>query len=203
MNIHVENKLENLKVLTTQEGNGDIHIIIQADERRKLGSVKCGETVKSGNREFIVLGHGTDTTAVIAKDSVKSMACDGNGDYRKSSARKYLNDEFYKEMVAAVGAENIIQHTVDLTADDGTGKGITCQDNISLITTNNYRRYREYLPKRGESWWTATRATYDESTGYTRNVCFVRSRGILVWGGCDYGRGVCPFCILNSSILVS
>lgn len=203
MNINIENNIPNVKVTVNKSDDGNVSILLTEEKKPTLGEIKCGQIVKLGDREFYVLGHGAETTAVLAKDAVKRMAFGGGGDWRKSDVRAYCNGDFYKELAAVVGAENIVTHTVKLSADDGTGKGISCKDNVSILTTDLYRRYREYLPAMDESWWTATRVTHDENTGYARNVCYVRSSGILGWRDCGYCNDVRPFCILNSSVLVS
>lgn len=105
-------------------------------------------------------------------------------------------------MCLAVGKENIIKHTVNLIADDGTNKGVSCEDNVSILTTGLYRRYREYLPAYGNWWRTATPVSADISS-VARGVCCVDSDGVLCWNGCGGCNGVRPFCILKSSILVS
>ena len=199
MKIEVQNNIPNVKVSVNQNEDGSLAILLS--QVNTLGSINPGEIVTIGEREYIVLGHEEETTAVITKDFTKEMKFGENGDYTKSDVRKYCNGEFYNELVVAVGAENIVKHTVKLVADDGTGKGRFVQDNVSIITTENYRRYREFLKAYGDRWWTATRVTYSDED-YARSVCYVDSDGILDWidcGGCD---GVRPFCILNSSILV-
>ncbi len=203
MQIKIKNEFPNVKVDVKEHGNGDITVTLSEQPRRTLGEVKCGEIVKLGDREFYVLEHSATTTAVLAKDSVKTMDYAGGGDYAKSDVRRYLNDTFYNELSNAVGASNIVEHTIKLVADDGTGKKLSVRDHVSLLTTDLYRRYREYLPAMGSPWWTATRVTHDESTGYARCVCCVHSNGILGWFGCDCGGDVRPFCVLDSSIFVS
>lgn len=203
MNIQVKNNTQNVNVTVSEGRDGEVSIILTQKSCLTLGEVECGKVVKIGDREFYVLGHSKDTTAVLTKDAVKSMEFGGDGDWRDSKVRRFCNGEFYKELADAVGAENIVKHTVKLTADDGTGKDLVCQDNISILTTDLYRRYREYLPAMGNWWWTATRLTHDNGTGYARGVCCVDSNGILSWTDCDCCYGVRPFCILNSSILVS
>ena len=203
MNINIQNNIPNVDVTLNKSADGSVSILLTEKKVLTLGDIKCGEITKLGGREFYVLGHGAETTAVLVKDSVKRISFGGNGDWRKSDVRSYCNGDFYKELAAAIGAENIVQHTVKLVADDGTGKGISCKDNISILTTELYRRYRECLPAMDESWWTATRVTHDENTGYARGVCCGSSSGVLFWDDCGYGDDVRPFCILNSSILVS
>ena len=201
MKINVINNVPNIKVTVNQSEKG-FAILVAEENKKKLGDMKPGSVVKLGEREYIVLGHGVETTAVITKEFATEMAFGSNNDYRKSDVRSYCNGKFYKELAKAVGAENIVQHTVKLTADDGTNKGVICKDNVSILTTELYRRYREYLPAYGNWWWTATPVNSNDSD-YARGVCDVDSYGILDWGGCGYCDGVRPFCILNSSILIS
>lgn len=202
MEIKVINNVPNIKVTVNQSEDGSFAILLAEDNKVTLGSVKPGSIVKLGNREYIVLGHGAETTAIIAKDFVKEMRFGDTGDYVTSDVREFCNGEFLNELAAAVGMDNIVEHNVNLVADDGTGKGKTCKDKVSILTTENYRRYREFLKTYGEWWWTATRVTYDDED-YARDVCAVVSGGVLGWDGCGWSSGVRPFCILNSSVLIS
>ena len=74
-----------MKELTLKEIQDllDYEVKIVADRPirgKTLGSVKPGDTVTIGKREYIVLGHEKETTAIIAKYPTKSMAfgIDGN-----------------------------------------------------------------------------------------------------------------------------
>lgn len=169
MKVEVQNNVPGVKVSVNQNADGSFAILLVENESKKLGEAKPGSVVTLGNREYIVLGHADETTAVITKEFAKKMEFGKSGDYEKSDVRSYCNGEFYKELAKAVGKENIIQHTVKLEADDGTGKGKTCKDFVSIITTENYRRYREFLKPYGDWWWTATRVNYDDSD-YARRV---------------------------------
>lgn len=203
MKIKVINNIPNVKVtVKNKSADGSFTLLFSEDKQLTLGDAKPGSVVKIGNREYIVLGHAKETTSVITKDFTKEMEFGQSGDYLTSDVRKYCNGEFYNELVAAVGAENIVKHTIKLVADDGTGKGKTCSDNVSIITAENYRRYREFLKAYGNWWWTATRTTYDNED-YTHSVCYVGSSGVLIFHNSDYCGGVRPFCILNSSVLTS
>lgn len=201
MKINVINNIPNVKVTCDKSDDGSCTITLTEDKRFPLGEAQLGSVVKIGNREYIILDHSKDTTAVITKDFTKKMEFSQSGDYLTSDVRKYCNGEFYNELVAVVGAENIVKYTVKLVADDGTGKGKTCCDNVSIITTENYRRYREFLKAYGDLWWTATRDTYDDED-FARDIYCVRPNGVLDWYGCDHCGGIRPFCILNSSVLV-
>lgn len=199
MKVEVQNNVPDVKVSVNQNADGSFAILLIENESKKLGEANPGSVVTLGNREYIVLGHADETTAVITKEFAKKMEFGESGDYEKSDVRSYCNGEFYEELAKAVGKENIIQHTVKLEADDGTGKGKTCKDFVSIITTVNYRRYREFLKPYGDWWWTATRVNYDDSD-YACSVYLVSSRGVLFWDSCVLRSGVRPFCVLNSSI---
>ncbi len=204
MKLNVVNEVPEINVTVQESSDGGFSILVAKKAQGKpLGSFKPGSVVKLGNREYIVLDHSAETTAVITKEFAESMEFGKDGDYTKSNVRKYCEGKFYEELAKAVGKENIIEHTVKLVADDGTGKKNTIKANVSILTTELYRRYREFLPKYGKWWWTATRVSADDSLGYARSVCCVGSLGFLNWYGSDFCFGVRPFCILNSSILVS
>lgn len=181
----------------------EVKIVADRPIRGKtLGSVKPGDTVTIGEREYIVLNHEKGTTAIVAKKPTKTMVFGKDGDYTKSDVRAYCNSEFYNELCKAAGEYNIIPHTVALVADDGSNKGAGVTDNVSILTCDLYRRYREFLPAIGSAFWTATRiTTFDKD--YACIVCFVNPNGILGWNVCGYCYGVRPYCILNSSVLVS
>lgn len=201
MKIKVINNVPNIRVTANQSEDGGFTIMLAEDNKVTLGSVEPGSIVKLGSREYIVLDHDAETTAIITKDFVEQMRFGDTGDYANSAVREFCNGKFLNELSSVVGMDNIVDHTVNLMADDGTGKGKTCKDKVSVLTTENYRRYREFLKVYGDWWWTATRLTYDDED-YARTVCYVNSYGILDWFDCDCCNGVRPFCILNSSVLI-
>ena len=202
MNIEVQNNVPGVKVSVNQNEDGTFAILLAEMAGKTLGSVKPGDTVTIGEREYIVLNHEKGTTTIVAKKPTKSMAFGKDGNYINSDVRKYCIGEFYEELCKVVGKHNIIPHTVNLVSDDGSHKGTLIKDYVSILTCDLYRRYRELLPAIGSSCWTATRVTTLDKD-YARYVCIVNSGGVLDWNDCGFSGGVCPFCILNSSVLVS
>ena len=202
MNIEVQNNVPNVKVSVNQNADGSFSILLAQVESKTLGSVKPGDTVIIGDREYIVLGHEKGITAIITKKPTKTMAFGKDGNYAKSDVRAYCNGEFYKELCKVVGEYNVLPHTVNLVSDDGSNKGASLTDFVSIPTCDLYRRYREFLPAIDFACWTATRVTtLDEDCA--RSVCIVDRGGILGWDDCGYFGWVRPYCILNSSVLVS
>lgn len=202
MKIEVQSNVPGVNVSVNQNKNGSLEILLTQMTGKTLGSVKPGDTVTIGNREYIVLSHEKGTTAIITKKPTKDMIFGKDGDYTKSDVREYCNSEFYNELCKAVGKHNIIPHTVNLVSDDGSNKGAGVTDNVSILTCDLYRQYREFLPTVGSACWTATRVTtLDE--GFADDVRTVGFYGILSWCDCGFSRGVRPFCYLDSSVLVS
>ena len=172
----------------------------------KLSEIPVGETVKIGGHEMIVLEQKGDTTALIRKDTLpKEMAFGSTNNYIGSNVQKAC-EAFADELAAAIGAENIVLHDVDLTADDGLddfGTAAGCR--ASLLTANMYRRFVRLLDKfkPKEWWWTATPFSIPPHDDDNWVKC-VSPSGYINYDYCSYGNdGVRPFCILKSHIFVS
>lgn len=171
---------------------------------KELGKVDVGKTAKLGEFEVIVLEHGAETTAVILKDLYKESEEFGkNNNFDGSYADKHCK-EFEKKLAKVIGSENIIEHKVDLTADDGLKCYGTVRRKVSLLTADLYRRYvyilDEYNPDKW--WWLATPHSTPKHCNNNWVKCVAPSGNIF---NCNYnyGDGVRPFCILKSSIFVS
>ena len=168
-----------------------------------LGTLKVGGEFKLGDDVYIVLEHDGDNTKIISKDFLYSMIFGESNDWREAELREVLSGEYYDRIAAIVGKENIVPMTRDLTAMDGSGSYGTCEDNISMLTFDEYRKYHSILgievdyPDR---WWLLNPASMRKD--YARDVCCVHSRGVPGWRGCGWTYGVRPFCILKSSVLV-
>lgn len=209
MKINVKNNLpDDVEVQMVQTSDGSVTTIILSEAKlsetksRILGDAKPGEVVKIGDREYIVLEHNDYKTSVITKEFVTKMGFGDSCDYKKSVIRKYVTGTFYAELCDVVGKENIYFHKVNLMCDDGSNKNDYVGDFVSILTTEEYRRYRELIPAY-ESWWTSTAVT-NLNAGYSCDVCFVDDDGVVAWDDCDQAYyGVRPFCILNSSIPLS
>ncbi len=169
-----------------------------------LAEIQVGNTCKTETMEHIVLEHLPDgKTVCIAKNIVERMIFDEKkGIYTDSNIRKHLNSKFLDELSAEVGAENIIEHTVDLTTVEGSKKYGSVQDKVSLLTCDLFRKYHDILEKYNLCtwWWLATPIAVP---GWDDVVRAVRNIGILVYLYYYCVGGVRPFYILNSSISVS
>ena len=138
---------------------------------------------------------------ICEKIDVRKFDGESNN-YANSDIRKYLNSEVLKELEVAVGAENIIPFERDLISLCGLKEYGTCEDKVSLISVDEYRKYRELLPKTGEWWWTLTP---DSTAGNGDDVWvdIVSPSGLIYHNVCDFNDGVRPVCIFSPSIFES
>ena len=120
--------------------------------------------------------------------------------YRTSNVRGILSD-----MANAVFKEkSLLPHTVDLVADNGDRDYGTVNDLVFILTCDEYRKYRDYIPHY-DSWiWTATswycgdKDTDAEESIVVRNV----NKDGLLYNYCTFnGSAVAPACILNPNAL--
>lgn len=196
-------KINNQKIELTDEQVREIQQSFGIEQIR-LSDISVGETFKVGEYEFIVLEHSKDTTAVISKDLFdESKKFGKDNDYKNSDVDILCNDiaDIISEIV---GAENLIEHTVDLTSDDGLKDYGKIKRRVSLLTTDLYRHYVEILDKYkvNKWWWLATAFSTPKHDPDNWVKCVSPSGYVndYRYGG---DGGVRPFCILNSNIFVS
>ena len=164
--------------------------------------MKNGAIVEIGGRKWKVLDQ-TEKGVVCICENIGDRKFDRkSNNYANSDIRKYLNTEVLKELEVAVGAENIISFERDLISLCGLKEYGICEDKVSLISVDEYRKYREYLPRTGEWWWTLTPDSV-ASNGDESWVNIVSPSGNVGIGNCNYDLGVRPVCIFSSSIFES
>lgn len=164
----------------------------------KLETLKQGQYFKYDERlEFVKLDNSHGGCLCLATDVWFNARFDENdkNNWEISSLRK--------ELTARIGEfipiDNLIPFDRDLTTDDGLTEYGTCTDIVSLLTCDEYRRYRKLIPNCGKSHWTITA----DSLEYSCVVRFVSSGGSLDYYGACYGaEGVRPLCVLKSDTIV-
>lgn len=127
-----------------------------------------------------------------------------SSDWKNSSLRKYLNGEFLEKLSDAVGKENIISFERDLFSLDGQTEYGSCEDKVSLLTVDDYRKYRSMIPNTGNRWWWLISPWSTPCNDYERSVTVVSPSGLINnYYDCDSNCVVRPFCIFSSSIFES
>lgn len=120
--------------------------------------------------------------------------------YRTSNVRGILSD-----MANGVfERKSLLSHTVDLVADNGDRAYGTVQDFVFILTCDEYRKYRDYIPHYDNWIWTATPwycGDKNFATGIADYVRRVNTNGQLNGNAADLGLAVATACVLNPEFL--
>lgn len=133
-------------------------------------------------------------------DSLSTEFDSATNDWRESDLRNYLNTEFFKKLEGDVG--ELPEFERDLTSLDGQTEYGKCEDKVSLLTVDEYRKYRKYLPNTDKWWWLCT-SWSTKCNGYEYPVAVVAPSGDFHNYSYDDCNGVRPVCIFPFSIFES
>lgn len=184
----------------------ELERIVKQLQKEKCISMKkklaVGDTFELMDLKWKILDMTEQGYKCIAEKLPENMKFGSNNDWKKSSIRKYLNEEFYQELAEVIGEDNIIPFERNLISLDGQTEYGTCKDKVSIISLDKYRQYRALLPNEDYWWWTLTPDTtkYNGNESWIRVVC---PSGLIDIDCYDYNRGVRPVCIFSSAIFES
>ena len=171
---------------------------------KTLAEIKIGETFKVSNIEFIKFADENGHTVAVAKDSVFDSEFGDNNNFAESRVKSRLENEILPKIENEVGAENIVEHEVDLLSLDGDDKWGKAKCKISIPTFDFYRHDVKIFDKYklNKWWWLSTPETTAKHYNDNWAVC-VSPRGCICGCGSDCGNDcVRPFIIFVSSISV-
>ena len=204
-NVNVINNAGNSVDVKVSEKNGAIQIVIDVPQSgTELSLLKSSDVFEKNGVEYIVceqLENGI--TAVVRKDCLdKAMSFGDDNNWKESKWREYLNDGYLKELEAAFGTENIVDHEVDLTSLDGYDDYGVSVDKVSAMDIDRYRKYHKYIGDTGVAHYLSTPDSTPSGYG-SSGVRFVYSDGNVSCIYCVWDGGVRPFFTLKSNIFVS
>lgn len=171
---------------------------------KKLKNLPVGGEFLIGEDCFIVLDQEDDKTFVVSKNHMlKNQMFGYTLDYKESELRKKIEEEIQPKIEAEVGAENILEHVVDLVTVDMKRDFGTLNCKVRPFTFDEARKYNDLLVnKELDDWtWTCTPWTRKES-GWGNAVACIWRLGDLDYGSGDCGDGVRPVMWLKNGILV-
>lgn len=118
-----------------------------------------------------------------------------HNDWRKSSLRRVLNTDFLE----LLDKKHLVMQTSDLIADNGDKAYGTSEDYVTILSCDQYRKYRDIVPLFEEWMWTLTPWSCNTSNSYyVRNVY---PTGGVISHGAGYSFGVAPACLFSSQNL--
>lgn len=165
-----------------------------------IQNLHAGDHFNFKGLEWVVLDPDKEggVLAITAEQFYRSEAFSdkcfaGCNDWRKSTLRNKLR----KDLLPHLDSNNLIYHTVDLVADNGDKLYGVVDEQIFLLTCDEYRKYRDVIPQYDHWMWTCT-PWITTSTGSAVSVRRVNSGGSLSNNYADSGNGgVAPACIFN------
>lgn len=201
-NVNVINKAEKDLNVTVNNVDGSIQIVISSKKNDlNILELNAGDMFNVDGVEYIVLEQlDGNQTAILRKELLdENMKFDSNNNnWKTSSIRKFLNGKYLEEIEREFGKNRIVEHEVDLLSLDGLDNYGISTDKVSLLTIDQYRKYRKVLGENMDNWWWILTPDSTHSGWSTRCVRCVLSGGDVGYGGCDCGGGVRPFFIVQS-----
>lgn len=118
-----------------------------------------------------------------------------HNDWRKSSLRRVLNNDFLE----LLDKKHLVMQTSDLIADNGDKAYGTSEDYVTILSCDQYRKYRDIVPLFEEWMWTLTPWSCNTSHSYI--VRIVNTAGIVYSNTASGSAGVAPACLFSSQNL--
>lgn len=168
-----------------------------------LEGLGIGDTFEVADTKWKILDI-TSAGYICLADSIEERQFDSDSiNWENSDLRDYLNEGFLEKIAAEIGLENIVPFERDLLSLDGQTEYGKCEDKVSLLTVDEYRKYRSLIPNTEDYWWWLVSPWSTPCNNYKRTVTVVSSAGIIRFNGCFSSSGVRPVCIFSSSIFES
>lgn len=170
-------------------------------KKQHMEKPEIGKTVEIAGMEWMIL----DKTekgyfAVLNGFDGKERAFDSDSNnWISSKLREELNTKFLKKIANELGEDAVIGFDRDLLSLDGQTEYGHCEDKISLLTVDEYRKYRKLLPNMPKWWWLITPWSTPVND-YNSTLTVVSPSGVIRNYCCCFSLGVRPVCIFSSSI---
>lgn len=186
------------------ELRNEVAVLKAVEKTRKIpAGLSAGDTFKLAGLTWTILDITDKGYMCLADRLEDSMKFDSeSNNWVGSQLREYLNTEFIEKITNEIGEENIIAFNRNLLSLDGQDEYGNCEDTVSLLTVDNYRKYRSFIPNTDDWWWLATPWSTKRNS-YEYSVAVVSPSGDFDYDGCSRNYGVRPFCIFSSEIFES
>lgn len=192
-------------MMTLKEFGENLKNLNEAYEQlRKKYQPEIGKTIEVAGIKWLVLDKLEKGYFAISEDFYgrDRWFDDNSNDWKSSDLRNELNTDLRKKIENELGVDLLVEFERNLLSLDGQTEYGTCRDYVSLISVDEYRKYRKLLPNTNKWWWTLT----PDSTACNDDDTFVRvvsPSGRTNRNNYLNSRGVRPVCIFSSSIFES
>ena len=176
-----------------------------ADYKKKhIGTPEIGKVIELAGMEWMILDKTEKGYFAILNgfDGESRKFDSDSNNWIESDLRHELNTTFLKEIKEELGESAVVEFDRDLLSLDGQTEYGHCKDKISLLTVDEYRKYRKFLPNMGK-WWRLITPWSTPANGYSSTSTVVSPSGCIGRSNCNCSLGVRPVCIFSSSIFES
>lgn len=187
------------------ELRNEVAVLKAVEKTRKIpAGLSAGDTFKLAGLTWTILDITDKGYMCLADRLEDSMKFDSeSNNWVGSQLREYLNTEFIKKIADEIGEENIVSFNRNLLSLDGQDEYGSCEDKVSLLTVDDYRKYRSFIPNTDNYWWWTCTPWSTKRNGYKSSVVVVSLVGNFSNDDCYYDYGVRPFCIFSSELFES
>lgn len=186
------------------ELRNEVAVLKAVEKTRKIpAGLSAGDTFKLAGLTWTILDI-TDKGYMCLADKLEDSMPFANktNNWSNSGLKEYLDNVFLEKIAGEIGKENIISFNRNLLSLDGQTEYGECEDMVSLLTVDEYRKYRKLIPNAGYWWWTCTPWS-TKSNSYEVETTVVSPSGCIYLNYCGNYFGVRPFCIFSSAIFES
>lgn len=190
----LQNQIEELKK--------EIKILKANNTKKLLAEFSIGDEFQLARTTWKILDIAGDGYVCLAETIGNKEFDSDDNNWATSKLRSYLNKEFLEKLEEEIGEGNVLKFERNLLSLDGQTEYGSCDDKVSLLTVDEYRKYRKYIPN-ADKWWWLISPWSTPCNDYSSTVVVVSPSGLIYDHYYGNGHGVRPFCILKSHIFVS
>lgn len=163
---------------------------------------KIGDTFNFADIEWEILDITEEGYVCLGSDysaGLGEIFSNQSNDWKDSKIRSILAEK----LLPVIGRENVVPMLRNLISLDGQDEYGECTDLISIISVDEYRKYRGLIENTDDYWWW-TLTPWSTKRNDTEKACSVVSPGGSIdYCSCYGNYGVRPFCIFSSSLFES
>lgn len=170
-------------------------------KQKQIGTPEIGKVIELAGMEWMILDKTEKGYFAILNgfDGKERTFDSDSNNWISSKLREELNTKFLKKIADELGEDAVIGFDRDLLSLDGQTEYGHCEDKISLLTMDEYRKYRKLLPNMPKWWWLITPWSTPVND-YSSTDAVVSPSGNIRSDYCYGEYGVRPVCIFSSSI---
>lgn len=190
--------------LTEEDRKKLLEMVKTKRGKDKLPKCEDGGIFKIADIEFIKFPDQDGSFVAVSKESLFDSQFGDDNNLSTSKVLKRLEGDVLPKIEEAVGAENVLSFTTDLTTLDGLKPYEDLTSKISLPTFDFYRKNVVTFDKyKLEKWWWL--ATPNSAASHASNNCIVcvSPHGSIDCNYYNFNSGVRPFLRFSSSIFES